>query len=131
MKLTTKQFLIAVAIVPLIPSLIQTTPRANAQSLGTNCAAEVLGHWRGSQINIRSAPGTSSRVIDSVSVGDYVIILNEGDPLGGPYPLRQVDTRGITWYAIVKTREGKPEGIIPAKDRGWISEDFLQLRCPP
>ncbi|MGD1804835.1 SH3 domain-containing protein [Dapis sp. BLCC M126] len=118
------------AIAPIIPSLIQTTPRANAQSLGTN--AEVLGHWRGSQkINIHLSPDLSSQVIDSVTVGDYVIILNEGDPVSGPYPLRQVDTRGQNWYAIVKTREGKPEGIIPAKDRGWISEDFLQLRCPP
>lgn len=115
----------------MIPSLIQTTPRANAQFLDVNCSAEIIGNQRGSQVNIRSGAGTRSRVIDSVSVGNHVIILNEGNLLGGPLPLRQVDTQGKSWYTIVKTREGKPAGLVPARDRGWIREDFLQLSCPP
>ncbi|WP_413160337.1 SH3 domain-containing protein [Capilliphycus salinus ALCB114379] len=131
MKLTTKPFLIAVAIAPTIASFIQITPHANAQSLYVNCSAEIIGNQRGSQVNIRSGAGTRSQVIDSVSVGNHVIILNDGDRSGGPLPLRQVDTQGKSWYMITKTREGKPDGLVPATDRGWIREDFLQLSCPP
>ncbi len=131
MKLTTKQCLIAVAIAPIIASFVQITPRANAQYLDVNCFAEIVGNQQGSQVNIRSGAGTGSRVIDSVNVGNRVIILNDGDRSGGPSPLHQVDTQGQSWYMVTKTREGKPDGLVSARDRGWIREDFLQFSCPP
>jgi uncharacterized protein YraI len=82
----------------------------------SNCVVEVVGRVRGSQVNMRSGPGTNFSAPSFVLVGQYVNMLNyrNGERVV------DYDRAGSAWYFVE---------YEPSRTRGWIREDLLSNVC--
>ena len=95
--------------------LPQFTPVAVAQ-VRSNCNVRVVGQVRGSQVNMRSGPGTNFSAPNYVLVGQSVNMLNNNN---GERVLAY-DRAGNEWYLVE---------YIPTRTRGWIRGDLLAPLC--
>jgi uncharacterized protein YgiM (DUF1202 family) len=120
MKLKHTLIVLVSSIAPLLTILPTLTPPATAQEevsiRNGECYSRVIGEEQGSQINMRSGPGTDFEIRGYVLVGQIV------NNLTGPASriVRQ-DNQGNTWRQVE---------YLPSRTRGWIRTDFLrQTSC--
>lgn len=108
--------LVATLMLSIAPAFAQSQIPSSKMSY---CLARLTGETPGSQINLRSGPGTDYQQKGYGLVGDRVRILrspggNSQDLLIGE------DSQGFSWYAV-----GFPESGAT----GWVRKDFISLEC--
>lgn len=108
------------SIAPLLTILPTLTPPAAAQDIiirNGECSSRVIGEEEGSQINMRSGPGTGFEIIGYVLVGQLVNNLTSD----ASTRVTRQDSQGNTWRQVE---------YLPSRTRGWIRTDFLrQVGC--
>lgn len=109
------------SIAPLLTILPTFTPPAAAQTevriRNSECSSRVIGEEQGSQINLRSGPGTGFEIIGYVLVGQLVNNLTSD----ASTRVTRQDNEGNTWRQVE---------YLPSRTRGWIRSDFLrQVGC--
>ena len=121
MKLKHLAIIAISSIAPLVTILPTFTPPATAQTevriRNSECSSRVIGEEQGSQINMRSGPGTDFGIIGYVLVGQLVNnLIGSADR-----PTLRRDSQGNTWQQVE---------YLPSRTRGWIRSDFLrQVGC--
>ena len=115
-------FIAAVAtIAPLLTIFPTLTPPATAQEevsiRNGECSSRVIGEEQGSQINMRSGPGTNFEIRGYLLVGQLVNNLTSD----ASTRVTRQDSQGNTWRQVE---------YLPSRTRGWIRSDFLrQVGC--
>jgi hypothetical protein len=119
-----KNILIAAVstIAPLLTLLPPVTAPATAQSRSL-CSANIRGQQEGSQVNMRSGPGTDFNSPAFVLVGQRVTLLTN-DPRDSRSPINPIirkDNQDMNWYLVE---------YVPSETRGWIRADFIgSINC--
>lgn len=108
--------LIATLTVSALPVSAQQSRIARAEM--SFCMATLIGQEYGSQINLRSGPGTDFPEKGYGLVGDRVHILRRTG--GSPKDTAYVERRGSGWYRV---------GFPKSGARGWVRQDFVNLEC--
>ena len=84
----------------------------------SQCRAVLKAEDLDSRINLRSGPGVEYAKVGYGLVGDRVFVLTQGPPEVD----YEKDSEGYGWYRVGFPRSGA---------KGWIREDFLQVKCSP
>lgn len=113
MRLT--HLLLSTTVASAVALLPQLTPTASAQ-VRSNCNVRIVGQVRGSQVNMRSGPGTNFSAPSYVLVGQSVNMLN----YNSGERVVDYDRAGNEWYFVE---------YIPSRTRGWIRSDFIAPVC--
>lgn len=105
------------SIAPLLTIFPTLTPPATAQEevsiRNGECSSRVIGEEPGSQINMRSGPGTDFEIRGYVLVGQIVNNLTSD----ASTRVTRQDSQGNTWRQVE---------YLPSRTRGWMRTDFLR-----
>lgn len=82
----------------------------------SHCHGFLMARQSDARITLRSGPGTNHRSLGYGLVGDSVYIL-WSQPPELDYA---TDSQGNTWYRV---------GFYTTGAKGWVREDFIQMRC--
>jgi len=104
------------SIVSCLALVTQINLSASAQDL-SSCKVSIIGAELGSQVNMRSHPGTEYKISGYVLVGQVVSLVLHNE--SGQY-LTGADSQGADWYFVEYRASGT---------RGWIREDFVGSNC--